>query len=95
MLLKVFRPNLIDYINQSKVLDNYTKRCKCTSGKSRVGLVRGERGRGNISFSLKNISSYDPSLTLRYLRQGQVWSLRLLYGKTWKLYLFFENYCSL
>ena len=25
MLLKVFRPNLIDYINLSKVLDNYTR----------------------------------------------------------------------
>ena len=38
MFLKVFRPNLIDYINLSKVLDNY-RRCKCTSGESRVGLV--------------------------------------------------------
>ena len=32
MLLKVFRPKLIDYINISKVLDNYRRRCKCTSG---------------------------------------------------------------
>ena len=28
------------------------------------------------------------------LRQGQIWSHRLLYGKKWKL-LFFDNYCSL
>ena len=28
------------------------------------------------------------------LRQGQIWSHRLLYGKKWKL-LFFGNYCSL
>ena len=54
MLLKVFRPNLIDYINLSKVLDNYTRRCKCTSAESRVGLVCG----GNVRFSLKNISSF-------------------------------------
>ena len=40
MLLKVFRHNLIDYVNLSKVLDNY-ERCKCTSGESRVGLVCG------------------------------------------------------
>ena len=39
MLLKVFRPNLIDYINLSKVLDNYMRRCRCTSGGSMVGLV--------------------------------------------------------
>ena len=38
MFLKVFRPNLIDYINLSKVLDNYRK-CKYTSGESRMGLV--------------------------------------------------------
>ena len=50
MILKVFRPNLIDYINLSKVLDNYSRRCKCTSGKSRVGLVCGV---GDISFSVK------------------------------------------
>ena len=41
MLLKVFSPNLIDYINLYKVLDNYTRRCKCTSGETRVGLVCG------------------------------------------------------
>ena len=41
MLLKVFRLNLIDYKNLSKVLANYTRRCKCTSGESRVGLVCG------------------------------------------------------
>ena len=59
MLLKIlriyiFRPNLIDYINISKVLDNYMSRCKCTGGDSRcgIGLV------GDISFSLKNISRY-------------------------------------
>ena len=56
MLLKMFRPNLIDYINLSRVLDNYTRSCKCTSRESRVGLVC--RGGGNTSFSLKNISSY-------------------------------------
>ena len=57
MLLKVFRPNLIDYINLSKVLDNYTRRCKWTEGtQPRVGLVCGV---GGISFSLKNISSYN------------------------------------
>ena len=39
MLLKVSRPNLIDYINLSKVLDNYMRRRKCSSGESRVGLV--------------------------------------------------------
>ena len=36
-------------------------------------------------------------MTLRWpwpiLRQGQIWSHRLLYGKKWKL--FFGNYCSL
>ena len=53
MLLKVFRPNLIDYINLSKVLDNYTRRCKCTSGESRVGLVCGGRGEGHQFFSEK------------------------------------------
>ena len=41
MLLKVLRPKLIDYINLSKVLDNYTRRCKYTSGEWRVGLVCG------------------------------------------------------
>ena len=55
MLLKVFKPNLMDYINLSKILDNCTRRCKCTSGESTVGLVCG----GDISFSLKNISSFD------------------------------------
>ena len=34
------------------VLNNNTRRCKCTSGESKVGLVCG----GDISFSLKNIS---------------------------------------
>ena len=38
MLLKAFKPNLIDYINLSKILDNYVRRCKCTGGDSRVGL---------------------------------------------------------
>ena len=42
MLLNVFRPNLVDYINLSKGLGNYRRRCKCTSGESRVGLVCGE-----------------------------------------------------
>ena len=28
MLLKEFTPNLIDYINLFKVLDNYMRRCK-------------------------------------------------------------------
>ena len=28
------------------------------------------------------------------LRQGQIWSHRLLYGKKWKLFIF-RNYCSL
>ena len=41
MLLKIFRQKLIDYINLSKVLDNYMRRCKCTSGGSMVGLVCG------------------------------------------------------
>ena len=41
MLLKVFRLNLIDYINLSKVFANNTRRCKCTSGESKVGLVCG------------------------------------------------------
>ena len=58
MLLKVFRPNLIDYINLSKVVDNYTRRCKCTSEESRLALVWvGGWGAGDISFPLKNISS--------------------------------------
>ena len=54
MLLKEFRPNLIDYINLFKVLDNYMRRCNCTGGGSRVGLG----WCGDISFSLKNISSF-------------------------------------
>ena len=29
------------------------------------------------------------------LRQGQIWSHRLLYGKNWNLLIFFWNYCSL
>ena len=43
MLLKVFRPNLIGYINLSKVFDNYMymRRCKCTTGESKVRLVCG------------------------------------------------------
>ena len=41
MLMKVFRPHLIDSINLSKVLDNYTRRCKYTSGETRVGLFVG------------------------------------------------------
>ena len=51
--LLIFRPNLIDYISLSKVLDNCMSRWKCTGGDSRgwIGLV------GDISFSLKNISS--------------------------------------
>ena len=48
MLLKMFRPNLIDYINLSRVLDNYTRSCKCTSRESRVGLVC--RGGGEYQF---------------------------------------------
>ena len=32
---------------------------------------------------------------LPILRQGQIWSDRLLYGKKWKLFFFFGNYCSL
>ena len=34
----IFRPNLIDYINLSKALDNYTSRCKCTSGEIEGGI---------------------------------------------------------
>ena len=46
MLLKdlhIFRPNLIDYINLFKVLDNYMSRCKCAGGHLRggIGLVGG------------------------------------------------------
>ena len=48
MLLKVFRPNLIDYTNLSSVLDNYTRRC--TSGESMVGLVCGGGGGGASVF---------------------------------------------
>ena len=29
------------------------------------------------------------------LRQGQIWLHRLLYGRKWKLFVFFGNYCSL
>ena len=29
------------------------------------------------------------------LRQCQIWSHRLLYGKKWKLFIVFGNYCSL
>ena len=54
MLLHVFRPNLIDYFNLSKVLDKYSRMCKCTSWESRVGIVCGG---WYISFSLENISS--------------------------------------
>ena len=50
----IFRPNWIDYINLSKVLDNYMSRCKCTGCSSRGGI----RLVGDISFSLKNISSF-------------------------------------
>ena len=57
MLLKAFKPNLIDYINLSKILDNYMRRCKCAGGDSRVGL--GWWWEGDISFSQKNISSFD------------------------------------
>ena len=63
LLLKEFtvlRPNLIDYINQSQVLDNYMRRCKCTVRDSRGGIwlvcVEGGGG-GGISISLKNIYS--------------------------------------
>ena len=53
MLLKVFSPNFIDYINLSKVLDNYMRRCICTSGELRVRLVCGGwKGGGDIIFSL-------------------------------------------
>ena len=58
MLLKVFRPNLIDNINISKVLDNYTRRCKCTSGKSRVGFVCW-RGGALVFFTKKSFLVYD------------------------------------
>ena len=54
MLLKGFRPNLIDCINLPKVLNNYMRRCKCTGGESNVGLVC----EWDISFSLKDIFSY-------------------------------------
>ena len=47
--LHILRPNLIDYINLSKVLDSYMRRCKCTGGIQGVGFF----------FSLKNISSSD------------------------------------
>ena len=33
-------------------------------------------------------SNYDPGLTLTYLRQDQIWSLMLLYGKKVKQWLF-------
>ena len=61
MLLKAFRPNLIDYINLSKVLDNYTRRRKCTSGESTVGFVGGGGG-GHRFFSEEHFqfSNYVP-----------------------------------
>ena len=50
----IFRPNLIDYINLSKGLDNYMSKCKYTGGNSRGGIGQV----ADISFSLKNISSF-------------------------------------
>ena len=35
-------------------------------------------------------SNYDPGLTLTYLRQGQIWSLMLLYGKRVKQRIFLK-----
>ena len=48
MLLKeihIFRPNLIAYINLSKVLDNYMSRCECSGRDWRggIGLVGGHQ----------------------------------------------------
>ena len=56
MLPKVFRPNLIVYINLSKVFDNYTRRCECTSGESRVGLVCEETS--NICTELSSLCAF-------------------------------------
>ena len=52
----IFRPNLIDYISISKLLDNDMSSCRCTCGNSR-GWDWAGGGGGGISFSLKNISS--------------------------------------
>ena len=60
MLLKAFRPNLIDYINLSKVLDNYMRRRKCTSGESRVGFVAGGGGHRFFSEEHFQFSNYVP-----------------------------------
>ena len=42
-------------------------------------------------------SNDDPGLTLTFLRQGQIWSLMLLYGKKEKtlFYFFYRNYFRL
>ena len=45
---------MIDYINLSKVLDNYIKRCKCTGGESRGGIWLAG---GGHKFIFENISS--------------------------------------
>ena len=68
--------NLLDYINISKVLYYYMSRCKCTGGIQGVGLG----WFGNISISLKNISSLrvDPIL-------GKTSSTKLANRKSWKL----------
>ena len=54
MLLKVFRPNLIDYINLSKVLDNYTRRCKWNRGYTTEDGIGLWRGGGHQFFSEKH-----------------------------------------
>ena len=43
----------------------------------------------------KIIQIMTPGWLWLILRKSQIWSHRLLYGKKWKLLLFFLNYCSL
>ena len=55
----ILRPNLINYINISKFLDNEMSRRKCTGGNSRrwdwAGVCVRGGGVETINFSLKNI----------------------------------------
>ena len=55
----IFRPKLIDYIHIhcTKVLRDEASWCKCTGGESGEWDLAGW-GRGDISLSLENISSY-------------------------------------
>ena len=48
-----------------------------------------------VYVSTTKVANYDPGLTLTYFTSKSIWLHRLLYGRKWKLSIFFGTYCSL